>query len=109
MSKPIKTIKCGQVECAIWQGEYQGKPTFSFTFQKSYKKGDKWEHTGYFGDRELMAIPYLIDEVMRMKIAKQNAAKTAYAPPKSAAPAMQPVDEEVYDLTPDSVGDENPF
>lgn len=38
MSSPVKTIKVGKVRLSVWQGEYQGNPTLSFTLDKPYKK-----------------------------------------------------------------------
>ena len=33
-NRPVKEFPCGKVKIALWQGSYEGKPTFSFSFSK---------------------------------------------------------------------------
>jgi CRISPR/Cas system-associated endonuclease Cas1 len=69
MAKPIKTIKYGQVELAVWQGEFDGKPTYSYSFQKSYKTKDgQWKQTNFFNDKELLQVGMLIVNATQLKI-----------------------------------------
>ena len=36
MSKPVKKLMSGKCGIAVWENEYQGKKTVSFSFDKSY-------------------------------------------------------------------------
>lgn len=40
MGSPLKVVKVGKVRLSIWEGEYQGNPTLSFTLDKPYKNKD---------------------------------------------------------------------
>lgn len=63
MSKPINRLKAGKIEMAVWEGDYQGKPTKSYTFQKSYKAQDgTWKNTNYYGFEDLQNIKLLCDK-----------------------------------------------
>jgi hypothetical protein len=33
-NKPVKTFSSGSISLAVWQGDYQGKPTLSATIKK---------------------------------------------------------------------------
>ena len=73
MAKPIKNIKYGQIELAIWQGEYNGKPTYSYSFQKSYKAQDgTWKQTNFFNDKELLQVGALVQRAALLKIEAQE-------------------------------------
>lgn len=46
---PVKTLKFGKMELSVWEGEYKGKTTTSYSIQKSYKdKQDEWKQTTFF-------------------------------------------------------------
>jgi hypothetical protein len=74
MKPPIKKIFYGKIQGALWEGDYQGKPTYSMSFQKSYKKGDKWEHTNFFTMVDLRDLYILIGSILdkQVKEAKNN-------------------------------------
>lgn len=60
-NSPIKKLKHGQIEVAIWQGEYDGKPTYSISAQKSYKpKEGDWKTTTFFDDKEALILANLL-------------------------------------------------
>lgn len=57
-NRPIKSYKSGQLELAMWAGEYQGKPTTSFTLSKRSfnKQTNQWEEKKYFTPTDLKDI-----------------------------------------------------
>lgn len=57
-NRPIKSFKSGQIELAAWSGEYQGKPTTSFTMSKRAfnKQTNAWEEKKYFSPTDLKDI-----------------------------------------------------
>ena len=46
MAAPKKVIKVGKVRLSVWEGDYQGTPTLSFTLDKPYKTKDGEYKTG---------------------------------------------------------------
>ena len=61
MSKPIKTKRLGNIQLTVWEGEYQGNKTFSFTVKKSYKnKNGSWENTDFFNKSDLPLVLALV-------------------------------------------------
>lgn len=84
MSKPIAKIKSGFVECAVWQGDYKGKPTYSYSFQKCYRKGDSWENTNYMNMNDLYDLQNIVGEILKSKIKKnKNEQKQEYKQPEA--------------------------
>ena len=55
---PIKTYQAGCVQLAVWAGEYEGKPTTSYTLKKQkYNKETKtWEDSGFLSATDLKDI-----------------------------------------------------
>jgi hypothetical protein len=81
MSKPIKTLRIGNVSMAVWQNEgNNGKKNYSFTFQKSYKtEGGEWKNTEFFFQEDLMRVGHLINTLMSNSI---NAVKKSEPQPE---------------------------
>lgn len=61
MAKPCKSYKLGAIECAVWANQTaDGKPYFSFSFQKSYKDvNGEWQQTSFFNKSDLALIAAL--------------------------------------------------
>lgn len=73
MSKPVKSVKSGGCEAAVWMKEFEGKPSFSFSFQKSYKgKDGSWKNTTFFNKTDLMHIRSIIDAILINNINKSG-------------------------------------
>ena len=58
MARPVDNIKIGQIEIAKWAGEYEGKPTTSFSLKKKkFNKDTKeFEETPFLGVMDLQNI-----------------------------------------------------
>ena len=55
-SQLIKKIKVGNIEVIQWQGEYEGKPTTSFSLKKIKKNKDgKFEETPFYGITDIQS------------------------------------------------------
>ena len=69
MAQPIKKLKSGRVEGAVWEKEFDGKKSYSFTFQKSYKdKEGKWQNTNFFTQNELADVINLAQAFFGKKV-----------------------------------------
>jgi len=53
-NKPVKNIRSGAVQAAIWKNEAASGAFLSVTFSRAYKKGDEWMSTNSFGARDLL-------------------------------------------------------
>ena len=68
MALPVKEFKFGKVSAAAFEGEYQGKKTYSFKFQKSYKKDGEWKRTDYFTSVDLRDVYILIGRILNNQV-----------------------------------------
>lgn len=73
-NRPIKTFKKGKMQLSIWQGEFDGKPTNSFSIKKSYydKQSGQWKDTVYFSLTDLADIHFLTNVVISNNINKSS-------------------------------------
>ena len=61
---PVKTVKCGGIQLAIWANE-TSKGTFnSITIDKSYKDKDEWKRTKSFKPADLVKLQLGISKVL---------------------------------------------
>ena len=74
-NKPIQKISNGRVSCAVWEGEYKGNKTYSFSFQKSYKGEDGWKNTGFFSMSDLHNLRAVCDYLIMKDIMKKSNGK----------------------------------
>jgi len=45
--KPVKSVKVGSVEVAVWENSSkEGKKFFTTTLDRNYKVGEEWKKTG---------------------------------------------------------------
>lgn len=73
MSNIVKSYSSGKINVAIFQGDYQGKATYQFKFQKSYIGQDKqWKNTDYFGIEDIMNVRALCDMLIQKNIKEKN-------------------------------------
>lgn len=48
--KPIKSVKVGGIEVAVWENSSKdGKKFFTTTMEKNYKDGEEWKKTNSLG------------------------------------------------------------
>ena len=53
-SKVVYSNRNGAISGAVFQGEYEGKTTYSYTVKKQVKKGDNWEDTPFRNKTDLL-------------------------------------------------------
>jgi len=87
MNKPIKNFKEGQVTLSVWQKDYNGKPIYSYSYQKSYKdKQGQWQNTTFLNKTDLKDLSFLIDTVIQQGIINKQQAPSQ---PQQQAPSQQ--------------------
>lgn len=75
---PVQEARLGNLKCAIFEGEFKGKTTHSFKFQKSYKdKNGDWQNTDFFfltdlRDLALLALGLVTKSIKFKKIESQK-------------------------------------
>ena len=72
MSKPVKEYQLGQIKAAVFEGDYQGKKTYSVKFQKSYKKGDQWTNTDFFTLVDLRTLAILVNTMVSKQVKEKG-------------------------------------
>lgn len=73
MSKPIKEKSSANIRLTLWEGDFQGKPTYSFTLKKNYKKKDgTWANTEFFTTTDLKDVVCLCQSVINNNIKSRN-------------------------------------
>ena len=77
MTKPWKSIRAGQVSCAIWQNEANanGKvvPMLKCTVERRYKdKDDTWKSSGSFARNEIPLAIYCLQQAFEAMIDKDS-------------------------------------
>ena len=68
MGAPIKEISFGKVKAAVWEGDYQGKKTYSVTLNKSYLKDNKWNNSNYFTTTDLRDLYILVGSMLSKNV-----------------------------------------
>ncbi len=54
MMEPIKKIKIGGVEVAVWENKSQeGNKFYNTTMERNYKDGEEWKKTNSLRDNDL--------------------------------------------------------
>ncbi|MBT4191911.1 MAG: hypothetical protein HOE11_01250 [Candidatus Diapherotrites archaeon] len=52
--EPVKKIKIGAIEVAVWENtSSEGKKFFNTTMERSYKDGEEWKKTNSLRDSDL--------------------------------------------------------
>ncbi|MCX6801008.1 MAG: hypothetical protein NTZ73_02375 [Candidatus Diapherotrites archaeon] len=52
--KPVKKLKIGTIDVAVWENESKkGDKFFTTTIERSYKKGEEWKKTNSFRMNDL--------------------------------------------------------
>ena len=52
--EPVKKIKIGAIEVAVWENtSNEGKKFFNTTMERSYKDGEEWKKTNSLRDSDI--------------------------------------------------------
>ena len=94
-NRPVKEFPCGKVKISLWQGSYESKPTFSFSFSKLKKNREKgkmeWVKLDFASEPDLRDLSFAINAVLTNSVLKKsNGAgfKTNPSPEVSPAPVQ---------------------
>lgn len=95
MSAPKKTYKKGKIQLAIWEGNFEGKPTISFSIKKtSYDKTtNSWKDSSYYSITDLQDIQSLCNVVVLRSIENASEGKQS----SQSVQKQQPVEEQPND------------
>ena len=101
MGKPISKFQFGKVTGTVWENDYKGEKSVSFSFQKSYKDKDgNWQNVGFFNKTDLRDLGYLVD-ALNLRFVKELK--------KTADKEDKPVTEMGKELSKDEVPEDLPF
>ena len=59
---PVKTIRAGNIQVAIWENEYKGQKHYNCTVKKSYKTDDGWKDTDFLGKGDILFAIKALDD-----------------------------------------------
>jgi len=62
-NKPIHEVKLGSVRAAVWRDQANDKVRFNVSLSRSYKDGDKWKSSEYFGREDLPKVAVVVQKV----------------------------------------------
>lgn len=69
MGKPICKLSSGTIQAAVWENEFEGKKSRSYSFQKSYKgKDGNWKNTTFFSQTDLLSLGNLCAKICTEKV-----------------------------------------
>jgi len=70
---PIKKFNSGKVTASVWERDYQGKPSYSYSFQKSYKdKQGQWQNVDKFYAADLKDVLALCQCIVQGSIKQKD-------------------------------------
>jgi hypothetical protein len=58
---PVKTIRLGRIQAAIWQNTSENKPFFSVVISRTYKDAQGYHNTDSFGRDDLLVVAKIAD------------------------------------------------
>ena len=62
-NKPVHEVRIGTIKAAVWKHENENGRFYSTNLQRSYKDGNEWKHTDYFGRDDLLVVAKVADLV----------------------------------------------
>jgi len=69
MNLPIKRLSLGKCQAALWKKEFEGKPSYSVSFQKSYKGQDgQWKNSNFFTLPDLRDLYILVGHITNNQV-----------------------------------------
>jgi len=90
---PVKKWSKGKMTVSMWKGEYQGKPTTSFSIQKTYKQGEEWKHSNFYSEPDLRDLNIIISHICGKTVKEKK-----IEPKPEPAPEQMPAGEEDVDF-----------
>ena len=70
--KPIKSVKVGAVEVAVWENaSKEGRKFFTTTIERNYKAGEDWKKTSSLRDSDLPKAILALQEAYHFVSIKQ--------------------------------------
>jgi hypothetical protein len=61
-NKPVHEVRIGAIKAAVWRNENDnGVRYYSINLQRSYKDGNEWKNTDYFGRDDLLVVAKVAD------------------------------------------------
>jgi hypothetical protein len=60
-NKPVHEVRIGTIKAAVWKNETDNGRYYSTSLQRSYKDGNEWKHTDYFGRDDLLVVAKVAD------------------------------------------------
>lgn len=75
---PEQTLRCGDVELALWRRDGEFGPMYSASFSQKYKEGDKQKRTPYLNGSNLQDAGRLIPEAIEYISEKKREYKAAH-------------------------------
>ena len=70
--KPVKSIKVGGVEVAVWENtNKEGKPFYTTTLDRSYKTGEEWKKTASLRNTDLPKAILALQEAYKFALLKE--------------------------------------
>ena len=72
-SKPLRTVRIGAVQAAIWRNEGDKGPFYNVTFERRYRDAnEEWQSSHSFGRDDLLVLAKIADEAHTIVCAQQN-------------------------------------
>ena len=62
-NKPVHEVRIGTIKAAVWKNENDNGRYYSTSLQRSYKDGNEWKNTDYFGRDDLLVVAKVADLV----------------------------------------------
>jgi hypothetical protein len=70
--QPIKTLRAGRIQVAIWENHSDKGPYYNVTISRSYKEGDSWKSSDSFGRDDLLVLAQLLGSAYTFILQKQS-------------------------------------
>lgn len=97
--RPIRVYKDGGLEVSKWAHNHDGRISYSFSFQKSYKdRNGNWQHTNFYDSSDLFRfMGILMKALVELVAVRENLPETPPVPPPVAP---QVTEQTVYEDDP---------
>lgn len=97
---PVKVYKLGFCKAAVFQSDYQGKPSYSIKIQKSYfdKKEGAMKNTDYFSLTDIRDLYGLIGAMLHNQVKTETPQQRQPSQQPAPATSQQPATIEFEDV-----------
>ena len=69
--QPIKTLRAGRIQTAVWENHSDKGPFYNVTVSRSYKDGETWKSSDSFGRDDLLVLAQLLGATYTFILQKQ--------------------------------------